>query len=70
MVVFDFENDHPLEDAGEPVRPREDDRSCERSDGRRRETVPYRPRIGAANARRGESGEAPARDSRGSVKRP
>ena len=70
MVVLHFENDHPLEDAGEPLRPREDDRSCERSGGRRPETTPSGPRIGAANARGGESGEAPARDSRGSVKRP
>lgn len=47
------------------MRPREDDRSCERSAARRPETAPCCPQIGAANAGRGESGEASNRDSTG-----
>ena len=65
MVVLHFENDHPLEDAGEPLRPREDDRSCERPDGHRPESVRQGREVGAANAGRGESGGAKERDSTG-----
>ena len=64
MVVLLFENDHPLEGAGEPLRVVEGDRSCEWPGGCGPEFTPSGPEIDSASAGRGESGGARKRGSR------